>query len=141
MSMNKSIRDEKEKEFLLALQSIPIDTVILSSKAATSKTSKLSGETEPHIVYNQEAVGNLRRCIVDIKDSLVVAHFDLILNTVAYFTEPVQLMNTRQVGRLDFKWLAISLYLCISILLLPYFLFSGALELDSSALFFIYRIP
>ena len=65
----------------------------------------------PHIRYSQQGVGNLRRCVVDISDSLLVVHFQAILALVTYFVEPVHLSARRahavvihkELRQLDFK--------------------------------------
>ena len=74
----------------------------LSSKVSTPR---------PHIRYSQQGVGNLRRCVVDISDSLVVVHFQAIMALVTYFVEPVHLSARRahavvihkEQRQLDFK--------------------------------------
>ena len=65
----------------------------------------------PHIRYSQQGVGNLRRCVVDISDSLLVVHFQAIMALVTYFVEPVHLSARRahalvihkEQRQLDFK--------------------------------------
>jgi len=92
-------------DFLYIINNIPIESILLTSKVSTARSSA-GGSSQfevpevPHITYNQEGVTNLRRCLVAINNSIVVAHMDLILNIVAFFVEPIQLFETRNIAYL-----------------------------------------
>jgi hypothetical protein len=111
----------------LGAEAVPPEFVIFAPKAlpqmnrvAASK-SELSSSTasfsparaaaSPHIRYSQQGVGNLRRCVIDISDSVLVVHFQQILALVTYFVEPVHLAGRRahslatrkEGGAVDFK--------------------------------------
>jgi hypothetical protein len=65
----------------------------------TSPTS--SNSHRPHIRYSQQGIGNLRRCIIEIDDSIAVAHINPILTAISYFTEPTYLYYLRNIGRIE----------------------------------------
>lgn len=68
-------------------------------------------EVVPHIVYRQQGNGNLRRCVIEISESIAVAHVLTITAAMRYFVEPLHLTSTRNLamiekcgpGPLDFK--------------------------------------
>jgi hypothetical protein len=69
------------------------------------------GEFEPQLRYRQQGVANLRRCVVDIANCVLVAHIRPIMAAVSYFVDPISLTNMRGnelllnegIGPLDFK--------------------------------------
>jgi len=66
--------------------------------------------TVPHITYTQQGTGNLRRCIVNIQDSVAVANMAKVLHGVEYFLNPIHLNGYRNIniverkGRLDYNF-------------------------------------
>jgi hypothetical protein len=69
------------------------------------------GEFVPQLRYRQQGVANLRRCVVDIVDCVLITHVRPIMAAVAYFVDPISLNNLRSnallakegFGALDFK--------------------------------------
>jgi len=51
----------------------------------------------PHITYSQQGTGNLRRCIINIQDSVAVANMAKVLHGVEYFLKPIHLNGFRNV--------------------------------------------
>lgn len=49
----------------------------------------------PHIRYSQQSMGNLRRCAVSASESVVIAHFQIIMSIVKYFNHPCRITNNR----------------------------------------------
>ena len=80
-------------------------------RPSASSSSPTWAAALPHIRYSQQGVGNLRRCVIDISDSVLVVHLQQILALVTYFVEPVHLAGRRahalasrkEGGALDFK--------------------------------------
>jgi hypothetical protein len=83
---------------------------------------------KPHIRYSQQGVGNLRRCVIDIEDSVAIIHMDKILEAASYFMDPISLAYERNTiltdargkGPVDFKAsLDLEVHACNSIVCLP----------------------
>ena len=64
-----------------------------------------------YIQYHQQGVANLRRCVINIQDSIFVIHIAPITAAISFFFEPVQLGSLRAlaymsqlgISTLDFK--------------------------------------
>eukprot|EP01036_Dinobryon_divergens_P026996 gene26996-35701_t len=64
-----------------------------------------------HIRYTQQGIGNLRRCIVDIENSVAVAHMATIPAVVNFFFDPIKQISEKNLavlahnglGPFDFK--------------------------------------
>jgi len=57
----------------------------------------------PNLRYRQQGVGNLRRCVVEINDSLLVLNMPKLQKIGSYFGEPVQLGFQRHLARIKAK--------------------------------------
>ena len=55
-------------------------------------------KTKPHIEYHQQTVGNLRRCIIDICDTVGIIQWETIMSIVTYFVDPIELNNHRNLA-------------------------------------------
>lgn len=76
-----------------------------SSDISDDSESDIDFETQetsrvPHIAYHQQGIGNLRRCIVEINDSVAVIQINPILTAIKYFTEPTHLYFQRNLNRI-----------------------------------------
>ena len=74
------------------------------NKANDSKhRSKDDDDVEPprrHIRYTQQGIGNLRRCVVDIANSVAVAHMATILTVVNFFYDPIKQISEKNLAML-----------------------------------------
>lgn len=55
----------------------------------------------PHIRYTQQGIANLRRCVVEISNSVAVAHMATILSTVSFFFDPIQQISEKNLAMLE----------------------------------------
>ena len=65
-----------------------------------SKDEEGVGLPRRHIRYTQQGIGNLRRCIVDIENSVAVAHMATILTVVNFFFDPIKQISEKNLAML-----------------------------------------
>ena len=88
------------EEFLYVINNIPMEAMLVSAKAATARSEDgyFKIPAVPQLTYSQESLANLRRCLVGINDSVVVVQLDAIMDIVAYWVEPVTVMDMRNLN-------------------------------------------
>lgn len=80
---------------------------VMEAKSKEPKPTDADGasfsdsESAPHIVYRQQGNGNLRRCVVEISESVAVIHVLPFTAAMRFFVEPVQLTSMRNLGMIE----------------------------------------
>lgn len=68
-------------------------------------------ERSYNVAYHQQGISNLRRCVVNVTDSVIVVHMSAIFDMISFFMEPIRVNYLRSLsvlarsglGILDFK--------------------------------------
>lgn len=109
---------------------IPVDKIILAPKyVAQFGCRGFNNNGSRYVTYTQQGCANLRRCIVDITDCIVVARLIPIMSCIGYFVDPITLSSHRNIqillrngiGPLDFKGgLDVEVHSIQTVISLPY---------------------
>eukprot|EP00981_Chlorochromonas_danica_P015103 scaffold10498_cov179-Ochromonas_danica.AAC.5 len=79
---------------------LQLPTYTLSSKPLSIhdpvfNNDHLYGRRYPHLRYSQQGMNNLRRCAIFVQETVVVAHFHIVMSVVKYFNHPVKITFSR----------------------------------------------
>jgi hypothetical protein len=105
------LKDIPAENIIFAPNDLPHINPYTMYRESDFETGFLSNRTIHHIQYHQQSVANLRRCIVQVFDSVVIGHLNPIIKAVNFFVEPVRLgiqrflalMSKLNLGSVDLK--------------------------------------